>query len=393
MSTADTITVASRPITVLQMLPELEAGGVERGTLELGRYLVRHGHRSLVVSGGGRLVSQLEQEGSAHVTMRVGVKSPASLQYILPLRRLLQRERVDVLHLRSRLPAWLGYLAWLSLPRQKRPVLVTTFHGFYSVNSYSAIMAKGDAVIAVSGAIRDHIAQSYGRTGEVTTIFRGVDAESFNPSHVDQARLTRLRKAWNIEENKPVVMLPGRISRWKGQDVFVRSLAGLKNSNYQAVIVGDVEEAPHQAQELRDLIGQSHLRERVKMVGHCQDMPAAYLLADIVVSASSSEPEAFGRVSIEAMAMGRPVIATAHGGSLETVVHKETGWLVQPADVRDMTRALEEALSLPRERLRSVGACGRDRVLRQFTTEAMCEQTLAVYQQWLQRRSVSSTFS
>jgi glycosyltransferase involved in cell wall biosynthesis len=389
----ETVTVASPPITVLQMLPELEAGGVERGTLEMGRYLVRHGHRSLVVSGGGRLVSQLEKEGSVHKTMQVGVKSPVSLKYILPLRRLLQRERVDVLHLRSRLPAWLGYLAWLSLPKQKRPVLVTTFHGFYSVNGYSAIMAKGDAVIAVSGAIREHIAESYGRTAEVTTIFRGVDAESFNPDSVDRARLEMLRIAWNLNENKPVVMLPGRISRWKGQDVFVRSLAGLENSNYQAVIVGDVEEAHNQARELRDLIGQTHLRERVKLVGHCQDMPAAYLLSDVVVSASSSEPEAFGRVSIEAMAMGRPVIATAHGGSLETVVQSKTGWLVKPADAADLTRALREALSLPRERLLALGACGRERVLRHFTTRAMCEQTLSVYQKWLRKRTVTSSLS
>lgn len=391
MSRADTIISAPRPITVLQMLPELEAGGVERGTLELGRYLAHQGHRSLVVSAGGRLVSQLEDEGSVHLTMRVGVKSPASLQYILPLRRLMQRERVDVLHLRSRLPAWLGYLAWKSLPVKKRPVLVTTFHGFYSVNSYSAIMTKGDAVIAVSDSIREHIAASYGRTSNVTTIFRGVDAESFNPEHVEQARVEKLRGEWNLEQNRPVVMLPGRISRWKGQDVFLKSLACLNNYNYQAVIVGDVEETHGYTQELRDLIGQSHLQEKVKMVGHCRDMPAAYLVSDLVVSASSSEPEAFGRVSIEAMAMGRPVIATAHGGSLETVVPEETGWLVKPADVHDMTRALAEALALSSEGLLIIGARGRARVLSNFTTQAMCEQTLSVYNHCLQRRAASSS--
>ena len=147
----------ARSLTVVQMLPELEGGGVERGTLELGKYLAEHGHRSLVISAGGRLVGQLEREGSKHIPWNVGSKSPICLKYILPLRRLLQKEQVDVLHLRSRMPAWVGYLAWKSLPKSKRPALVTTFHGFYSVNSYSAIMTKGDGIIAVSESIKKHI--------------------------------------------------------------------------------------------------------------------------------------------------------------------------------------------------------------------------------------------
>jgi len=361
------------------MLPELDGGGVERGTLEIARYLVGQGHRSLVVSGGGRLVSQLENEGSVHIAMDTGKKSPGSLKYILPLRRLMQREKVDILHLRSRMPAWIGYLAWKSLPQHQRPVLMTTFHGFYSVNAYSAIMTKGRAVIAVSEAVRRHIEERYGRTNNVFTIPRGVDNETFTPDKVSEERLEELRDRWGLEADKICIMLPGRFTRWKGQEVFLKSLCLLKNTNYQAIIVGDPQENQSYAAELEKIIHTSNLQSKVKMVGHCQDMAAAYLLSDIVVSASSSQAEAFGRVSIEAMAMGKPIIATAHGGSLETVVAGKTGWLVKPGDAEDMARAIDAALALSADERTEMGRHGYQRVMTSFATETMCSATLSLY--------------
>lgn len=372
-----------KSLTVVQMLPDLEGGGVERGTLEVGRYLAERGHRSLVVSAGGRLVDQLEREGSSHIPWDVGSKSPLCLRHILPLRRLLQREKVDVLHLRSRMPAWIGYLAWKSLRARHRPVLVTTFHGFYSVNAYSAIMTKGMGVIAVSESIRQHIKEYYGKEKGITLIFRGVDMNLFAPEKVEPERLEVLRRQWRIEAGRPLVMLPGRITRLKGPDVFLKSLSLLANLELQAVLVGDTDENPGFVGELRRLIEDYGLTERVKLVGHCADMPAAYLLADIVISASSSEPEAFGRTTAEAMAMGIPVIATAHGGSLETVVDQQTGWLVRPSDPADMARALKDALSIGASRLAAYGEQGKRRVRECFTTEAMCEQTEALYRKLL----------
>jgi glycosyltransferase involved in cell wall biosynthesis len=379
-----------RRLTVVQMLPELEGGGVERGTLEVGRYLAERGHRSMVISGGGRLVAQLEKEGSSHICWNVGSKSPACLRYILPLRRLLQREKVDILHLRSRMPAWIGYLAWRSLPAHRRPVLVTTFHGFYSVNAYSAIMTKGMAVIAVSESIRQHIHDHYGKKDGVRLIFRGVDIDQFSPENVDAARIERLRQQWGISGEKPVIMLPGRITRLKGQDVFVRSLSMLRHADFQAVLVGDTRENPGFVEELAVLIDDLKLADKVKMVGHCTDMAAAFLLADIVVSASSSEPEAFGRTSVEAMAMGRPVIATAHGGSLETVLDRQTGWLVRPSDPGDMARALDEALAMEKERLAELGLKGKERVRNNFTTTSMCLQTENLYRQLIGEARIPS---
>ncbi len=374
-------------LTVVQMLPELEGGGVERGTLEMGRYLAGQGHRSLVVSGGGRMVAQLEGEGSIHIPMQVGEKSPLCLRYILPLRRLLKRERVDILHLRSRMPAWIGYLAWKSLPRHQRPVLITTFHGFYSVNAYSAIMTKGDAIIAVSESIRRHIGECYGKKDQVNLIFRGVDGEQFDPQQVGGERVAALRKNWGIPQGiVPVIILPGRLTEWKGQDVFIDSLARIGDLPFLALCIGDTDENPSFTKRLREQIDQLQMHNKIKLVGHCSDMPAAYLLADVVVSASSSEPEAFGRTTVEAMAMGKPVIATAHGGSLETVVHNETGWLVRPSDPEALATGIVHALSCDPGMLRQYGERGRLRVADNFTTKAMCEQTVAVYRQSLASR-------
>jgi glycosyltransferase involved in cell wall biosynthesis len=373
-----------RKMTVVQMLPDLESGGVERGTLDLGRYLVRSGHRSLVISGGGRLVAQLEEEGSSHYSWRVGIKTPLTLRYLVALRRLLVREKVDILHLRSRVPAWLGYLAWRSLPVKTRPRLVTTFHGFYSINPYSAIMARGEKVIAVSKEVARHIMEEYGVAEErIAMIHRGVDCEFFAPGSVATDRREELRSLWDMPRiAPPVILLPGRITRLKGHEVFIKALARIAELPWLALCVGSIDDNPDYAAELRTLIRQCHLTDRVRLVGHCRDMPAALDLADLVVSATSSKPEAFGRVAVEAGAMARPVIATAHGGSLETVRPNVTGWLVQPDNVAAMADGLRQALA-DRDLLRQMGQNGRKWVLENFTVERMCRQTVDLYQQLL----------
>jgi glycosyltransferase involved in cell wall biosynthesis len=365
-------------ITVAQVLPELESGGVERDTLELAEYLVRHGHNSLVVSGGGRLVSQLEAEGSEHIGMALGRKSPASLGYIPLLRRLLLERRVDILHLRSRMPAWIAYLAWKSLPPARRPRLVTTFHGFYSVNRYSAIMTKGEKVIAVSRAIAEHIREAYQISAErIELIHDGVDTKVFDPAAVVPERTAALRRQWGLPETSPVIMLPGRITRLKGHDVFLRALATLNDSPWLAVCVGDLTDNPSYTTELRKLAVHLGLEDKVKFVGYCSDMPAAMLLADLVVSATSTKAEAFGLVAVEAAAMGRAVVASAHGGSLETVLPGKTGWLVAPNSVSALAGALREALN--DQRCRSFGSAGREWVRTNFTLDRMCAKTLALY--------------
>ncbi len=378
--------MAVKKIKVVQLLPELDGGGVERGTLEMGRFLAAEGHDSLVVSGGGRLVAQLEREGSRHITMNIGVKSPLSLRHIRGLRKLFLKEDIDVVHLRSRVPAWLGYLAWLSLPRAKRPLLVTTFHGFYSVNAYSAIMTCGEVVIAVSEAIRSHIKKCYRKTENVHLVFRGIDQEVFDPQMVSQERLDTLAAQWQLDRGKTVIMLPGRVTRLKGQGVFLKGLEYVGSSSYQVVIVGGGAKKSGYIAELKEYISQKNLADRVLFTGNCSDMAAAYLLADIVVSASSSKPEAFGRTTVEAMAMAKPVIATAHGGSLEIVVDKETGWLVPPSDPVAMGRMVDAVLKKDPKTLCEIGKKAQQRVREKFTTQTMCSHTLKLYLSHLDKK-------
>ncbi len=377
-----------KSLTVMQLLPDLNSGGVERGTLELGRHLVHNGHTSIVVSGGGRLVEQLEKEGSYHLRKTIGSKSPLALLHIWPLRQEMKKKRVDILHLRSRMPAWVGYVAWKTLPRKYRPILISTFHGFYSVNNYSAIMTKGDGVIAVSRSIQNHIAEKYNREKNVRLIFRGVDIESFTDERVEPWRIEALSNAWGIDTTKHVLMVPGRITRLKGLDVFLQSLLLVKNKNFQAVIVGDTEDNPGYTTELINFTRDNNLTDTVVFAGHCNDMPAAFLLADIVLSTSSSE--AFGRTTVEAMAMGKPLIATALGGNLETMIPGKTGWLVNPADPGQLASVIDEALAMNKDQLKQYGENGRARVAANFTTQTMCEQTVDFYYELLAEK-VEST--
>lgn len=370
-----------KQLTIVQMLPDLDEGGVEAETVETAAYLSKNGHRSMVISAGGRMVSALEKAGSRHVSWRyIGEKSPRCLTYLIPLRRLLIREQVDVLHLRSRLPAWIGFLAWKSLPSEKRPRLLTTFHGFYSVNAYSAIMTRGEQVMAVSKTIAKHITTAYGTPKEkITIIYGGFDETLFDPEKVDAARTDRLKTSWGLDTGAtPLILLPGRITRLKGHEMFIQSLKQIRHIPWTAVCAGDTRENADLVEELRDRARAANLEDRIKFVGHCDDMPAAMLLADVVVSASI-KPESFGKTAVESQAMGTPVIATAHGGSLETVVNRETGWLVQPGDDISMADALQEAIT-DRPISRRLGEQGKKRVSERFTSAIMLEKTVAVYQ-------------
>jgi len=368
------------------MLPELNAGGVERGTLELAAYLSALGHQSTVISGGGRMVPELEANGSRHITWPVGRKSPLVLKYFLPLRRFLIHEAVDILHVRSRVPAWIAFWVWKSLPESVRPRFVTTFHGYYSINAYSAIMTKGERIIAISKGILSHMVDHYGVEAErIELIYRGVDEKIFDPSIVSSVRMNHLRKLWKIENALlPIIVLPGRLSPWKGQDCFIQSLSRITDLQWTALCIGDKEENPFRFQELQQMVSRLGLEKRIRFVGHCEDMPAAMMLSDVVVSASSSEPEAFGRTVVEAQAMGKPVVATAHGGSLETVLDGKTGWLVPPQDTDSLSHALANAI-LNKNLCREFGREGRKWVMDNFTVRRMCEKTLNVYEQLLNR--------
>lgn len=375
----------SLPPAVLQVLPMLETGGVERGTIEVAEALVRTGFRALVASAGGRLVPELIHLGAEHIALPLASKDPWVMwRNAAKLAAAIREHRIAIVHARSRAPAWSARLA----ARRTGARWVTTYHGTYNEGfplkrRYNAVMASGERVIAISGFIAEHLMARHGTDpARVRIIPRGVDPRRFDPAIVSGERIVKLARAWRIPDDAPVVLLPGRLTRWKGQEVLIEALNRMQRRDAVAVLAGDDQGRHGYRAGLEALAERLGLGARVRIVGDCADMPAALMLADVAVSASI-EPEAFGRVVVEAQAMGRPVVATAHGGALETVLPDDTGWLVPPGDAEALAAALDHALALDEEARAALGERARAAVLARYTTERMCAATLEVYRELL----------
>ena len=359
---------------ILQILPELDSGGVERGTLEVAARLVHDSHESLVVSNGGRLVGDLEKAGSQHIQMPVHRKAIASLAQISSLRTLFLAEKPDILHVRSRLPAWLVWLAWKSMDRRTRPRLVTTVHGFYSVNRYSAVMTRGERVIAVSDSVRDYILKNYPTSDEakIRVIHRGVDETLYPVGFTPSAEwLAAWKAAHPGLKNRIPLLMPGRLTRWKGQEYFIRLIARLIALGHP--VHGLIAGEPHPKKlafldELKALTASLGVTDHITFLGHRADLREIMAISAVVYSLST-DPEAFGRVSLEALALGKPVIAYDHGGVAEQLRAIFPQGLVKPGD-------LESAIDLTGIILK-----GRPRPLsiEAFTLRRMLDSTLEVY--------------
>lgn len=372
--------------TVLQVLPALGAqGGVERGTVEVAAAIVAAGGRAIVASAGGPLVHELNRAGATHVALPLDSKNPFVMRAnIERLEALVRAEKVDIVHARSRAPAWSAWFA----ARRAGVRFVTTFHGTYGTANllkrrYNAVMTFGQRVIAISSFIAGHIRQVYGTpAGKIRIVPRGVDLSRYDPAKVSAERVVALANSWRLTDGLPVVMLPGRLSRWKGQKVLLEAVALLNRQDFRCLLVGGDQGRTEYRQELEAFIDRHGLGTMVRMVEHCPDMPAAYMLSDIVVSAST-DPEAFGRVMAEAHAMGRPVIASNHGGAKEIVLEDKTGWLVPPGNPDSLATALARALAVtPQERER-MSREAMAHVRGSYSTDLMCARTLAVYDEVL----------
>ena len=369
---------------MLQILPSLVSGGVERGTLEIAEAIVAAGMRAFVASAGGPLVPALESLGARHVTLPLATKSPLGIwRNAAALADLVRAEGIAILHARSRAPAWSALLA----ARRTGARFVTTYHGTYNEGLpgkrlYNSVMARGDRVIAISHFIADHVRSRHGVGDDRLRIIpRGVDERIFDPARVAPERIGALRAAWGVPEGRPVVMLPGRVTRWKGQGVLVEAMARLPGDAL-ALLVGDAGAKPAFRDELLARIAALGLNDRVRLVGHAQDVPAALLLADVVVHAST-DAEAFGRTVIEAQAMARCVVASDLGGPTETVEHGVTGWRVPPGDAEALAAVVGQVLAMPPEARAEAGARARAAVLAGYTTARMQAATLAVYREVL----------
>ncbi len=373
------------PPVILQVLPSLVTGGVERGTVEITQAIADTGWLPLVASQGGPMVQAVEDAGGRHIALPLKAKTPIGIwRNAERLEAVIREHGVSIVHARSRAPAW---SAWLACQRTGTK-FVTTYHGTYGENlpfkrRYNAVMARGEIVIAASRFIADLVTARHGvDPSRMRVIPRGVDTAVFDPAGVSDERLGRLRQTWRLPEGMRVVMLPGRLTAWKGHSVLLDAIARLnRKDDVVCVLVGSDQGRWRYSAQLRQRAEDLRIGERLRMVGHCDDMPAAMMLADVVVHAST-QPEAFGRVVIEAQAMGRPVVASDLGGPVETVAHGVNGWRIRPNDPVGLAAVIEQVLAMDATALAALSEHARASVP---TVKAMQQATIDVYRTILPR--------
>ena len=370
--------------TVLQVVPSLVSGGVERGTLDVAKTLVDNGYRSMVISSGGALVPNLVASGSEHIKMRVASKNPFTIyRNYKTMVDIINSNEVDLIHARSRAPAWSAYKAAKTTGAR----FITTFHGIYNFSTplkklYNSIMAKGERVIAVSNFVKQHILEHYNAIPEnIRVINRGVDYNYFDPAKVTPELLAKFKAKYNISRNKPIILLPARMTAWTGHMTLIEALYLLKGEDFGCIIVGDLSKHPGFAQRLQRRIVELKLQSKVQIFGPEADMMGLYAFSDIVLS-TSIEPEAFGRVVIEAQAMEKLIIATNIGGAAETIIDEVNGFHIKPGDAQDLSDKIRYCLSiLGMTRGNNIAKAARESAIKNFSLDLMMAKTLAVYKE------------
>ncbi len=369
----------TRPLTIIQVLPALNSGGVERGTVEFAREITKRGHHSIVISNGGLMVEQLQKEGTKHIKMPVHKKSLSSLLQVRPMRKLLTQLKPDIVHVRSRIPAWITWLAWRKMPSAKRPGLVSTFHGMYSVTPYSAIMTKAERLIAISDCVHQYILNNYRvNPTKITRIYRGLDPKSFNTNSCTDQWKHELYCQYPELKDKRIILMPGRLSRWKGQEAFLEMMAKLVEMEPKAhgVIVGAAEaNKEHYLDELLQQQTALGLRNKVTFVGHRSDIQAFYGLADITCHMSNKE-EPFGRTVPEALACGCAVVAYDRGGASESLNAGFPQGLVKPDNSCEFAKKISLLLHKPAD----------ISLPKEFYLEYQTKLTIDVYRQLLREK-------
>ena len=378
--------------TILQIIPDLAAGGAERTTVEMAEAITGSGGKAIVVSAGGRLESALSEAGGQLIKMNAASKNPLTIRKnARTLAKIIAEKSIDLVHARSRAPAWSAHMA---AERTGTP-FVTTYHGAYSgltglKRRYNSVMAKGDLVIANSEWTAAHVMAVHGTPKDkIITIPRGVDFTEFAPNSLAQSRIDTLKNQWGIDPNddRLVLLLPGRLTSWKGQSLTLDAVGALdrsERSRIHLILAGDAQGRDKYVTELEYKILTHELGGTVSIVGHTSDMAAAYLIADIVL-APSTRPEAFGRVAAEASAMAKPVIVADHGGQREIIVEGQTGTRAEPGSVSALTACIRTLLSLPKAAREGMGQAGQDYVRTRFSKKQLQTATLGVYARLLKR--------
>lgn len=373
--------VRQKPPVILQVLPALNAGGVEQGVIDLNAAITRAGGKSIVVSSGGKRSYEITRGGGTHIDLPVHSKNPFIMAAnVGRLRKIIRDNGVDVVHACSRAPAWSARRAVEGTSAR----FMTSCHAAHKVTGafkrlYNSAIASGERVIAVSDFLLEYLVENYKTDrARIRVIHRGVALERFHPNSVSPERLIKVSQAFRLPEGAPIILLPGRLSRIKGHMYLLDAIAALGRKDVFCLFVGSDIGNENYRRELEEYIDSKDLGAQTRIVTTCDDMPAAYMLSAVVVC-PSLVPEGFGRVPVEAQAMGRPVIATDHGAVRETIVRAETGWLVPPGDVTALTAALDDALSLDARGRAMLATRAMAHVAANFTNEKMCAATLDVY--------------
>ena len=374
---------------IVQIVPQMNRGGVERGTVEIAEAISARGWKAVVICNGGRMENQLRRAGAEVYTLPVDTKNPLKWPAVRRrLKAVLLSVGADIVHVRSRAPAWIA----LPLTRAMGIHSISTIHSKFVPQNfvkriYNQKMLSADGIIAISDYVKSVITSHYSEAVSekaIQVIHRGVDLDVFDPAKVSQHRIVRLSETLNLPDDGPVVMLPARATEWKGHAPLIEAVARLEAKDVTLLLLGAGDGHSRFIERLRALAIKTGLDGRLRIASGTDDMPAALMLAD-VVAMPSTIPEPFGRVALEAQAMGRPVVAFKHGGAIESIQEGETGWLAEPNNVEDLARCLQLALKLgPRQR--AIWAKrARAHVESAFSTQQMCEKTLEIYADFLQK--------
>ena len=376
-------------IKVLQVIPRLGYGGSETGCYDLAHYLIENDCSSYIVTSGGELLKYVNKKKVKVIRLPVHSKNPILMFFnSLILIFIILFFNISIVHARSRAPAWSCLLA-TKVTRRK---FVTTFHGTYNFNGfmkkfYNSVMLRSDLIIAGSNFIFSHINENYSKylinlKKKFLVIFRGINTDYFNSNIIKQLEENKLVSFWNIDKNKKLILLPGRLTSWKGQEMFIEAInlvnREIDPETFNVVILGSDQGRKIYKQKLLRLVEQHRLANQVKFIDNCKNMPVAYKISDLIVS-SSIEPEAFGRVSVEAQSMEKPIIASNIGGSKETIINDKTGFLFEAGKPASLSKKIIEVMQLDETTLKSLGNEGRKNVIKKFNIEKMCFSTYLEY--------------
>lgn len=373
---------------IIQIIPELGPGGAEQGCIDIAGEIVKSGSTAIVISNGGARVHELARLGATHITLPVHSKNPITMwKNIKRIRKIINDHKADIVHVRSRAPAWSAMIACCHTAAR----YMSTCHAPYNFHNktkqiYNSAITKGERVIAISNYVADYLLRNYKVDHRnIRVIHRGIPLEKFHPMMVKPAHLIKMTENWRLPDGCSVVMMPGRLTRWKGHDVLIEAMAKINRPDVICVLIGSDQGRTEYRKELEEKIELYGLGGRVRIIDHCDDMPAAYMLSTVVVSAST-DPEGFGRIPVEAQAMGRPIIATDHGGAQETILRGQTGWLVPPKDSEALSHAIQEVLSLTPVQRSNLATRAMMHVATNFSKEKMADATLNVYAELLQEK-------